>query len=127
MVAVLGEGHGDLGSADLGVGPEVLKKGASDILDCRTPMERVDLKDPAGQGFSFGDDSAAPALVTFCATWQLGAQFLADGGATLTGGLNKANNNYAETNEAIRDAANSVKLDLSLDGESALRRTQVAP
>ncbi|MGW3205415.1 hypothetical protein [Streptomyces sp. NPDC001135] len=100
-------------SADLGVGPGVLKKGASDILECLTPVQKVDLKDPAEQGTSLGDDSAAASLVTFCATWQLGAQFLADSTATLAGGLNKANNDYAETDEAIRDAANSVKTDLS--------------
>ena len=95
-------------SADLGVGPGVLKKGASVILECLTPV----LKDPAEQGSSFGDDSAAAALVTFCGTWQLGAQFLADSAATLAGGLNKANSNYAETDEAIRDAVKSVKSDL---------------
>ncbi|MEU8031468.1 hypothetical protein AB0C13_22975 [Streptomyces sp. NPDC049099] len=100
-------------TADLGVGPGVLKKGASDILECLVPVQKVDLKDPAEQGSSLGDDSASGALVTFCATWQLGAQFLADSAATLAGGLNKANNDYAETDEAIRDAVNAVKSDLS--------------
>ncbi|MGW1917407.1 hypothetical protein ACWCQS_43800 [Streptomyces sp. NPDC002076] len=99
-------------SAELGVGPGVLKKGASAILECLTPVQKVDLKDPAEQGSSFGDDSATAALVTFCGTWQLGAQFLADSAATLAGGLNKANSNYAETDEAIRDAVKSVKSDL---------------
>ena len=99
-------------TADLGVGPGVLKKGASHILEFLTPVQKVDLKAPSEQGSSLGDDSAASALVTFCATWQLGAQFLADCAATLAGGLIKANDNYAETDEAIRDAVNSVKSDL---------------
>ncbi|MEU9477387.1 hypothetical protein [Streptomyces sp. NPDC048191] len=107
------KGNGDLVSADLGVGPGVLKKGASDILECLTSVQKVDLKDLAEQGASMGDDSAADALVTFCGTWQLGAQFLADSTATLAGGLNKANTDYAATDEAIRDAVNSVKSDLS--------------
>ncbi|MFD8374448.1 hypothetical protein ACFV2Z_27330 [Streptomyces sp. NPDC059688] len=100
-------------TADLGVGPGVLKHGASDILELLTPVEKVDLKGPSEEGAAMGDDSAAEALVTFCATWQLGAEFLADCAATLAGGLNAANGDYAETDEAIRDAVNSVKSDLS--------------
>ncbi|MEU6593717.1 hypothetical protein ABZ923_31650 [Streptomyces sp. NPDC046881] len=100
-------------SADLGVGPGVLKKGASDILELLTPVEKVDMKGPSEQGDALGDDSAASALVTFCATWELGAEFLADCAATLAGGLNSANNDYTETDAAIRDAVNSVKSDLS--------------
>ncbi|OIJ91029.1 hypothetical protein BIV25_30310 [Streptomyces sp. MUSC 14] len=100
-------------TSDLGVGPGVLKKGASDILDCLTPVEKVDLGGPSGQGSAIGDDGAAAALLTFCATWQLGAQYLADSAATLAGGLNQANGDYTETDQAIRDAANSVSTELS--------------
>ncbi|MQY39239.1 hypothetical protein SRB17_72610 [Streptomyces sp. RB17] len=99
-------------TADLGVGPGVLKKGASDILNCLTPVEKLDLEGASEQGSAIGNDDAAAALLTFCATWQLGGQYLADCGATLAGGLNKANNDFTETDEAIRDAANSVKTEL---------------
>lgn len=98
---------------DLEVSPDILKKGASNILECLTPVEKVDLEPLAKQGSSLGGDSAAAALVTFCATWQSGAGFLADCAATLADGLNSASNNYAATDEAIRDAVNSVKSDLS--------------
>jgi hypothetical protein len=97
---------------DLGVGPGVLKKGASDILECLTPVEKVDLKDPAGQATSLGDQSAVDALTAFCSTWELGAGFLTDCAATLAEGLNSANNDFTATDQAIRDAANSVKTDL---------------
>ncbi|MFE7357605.1 hypothetical protein ACFU8Q_31775 [Streptomyces sp. NPDC057543] len=100
-------------TADLGVGPGVLKKGASDILEGLKPVEKVDLKSLSEQGSAAGDNAATAALVTFCTTWQLGAEFLRDCAVTLAGGLNSANNNYAETDEAIRDAVNSVKSDLS--------------
>ncbi|MFJ9869192.1 hypothetical protein [Streptomyces sp. NPDC101165] len=100
-------------TADLGVEPGVLKKGASDILECLTPVQKVDLKSLAEQGSAIGDDSAAEALVTFCGTWELGAEFLADCAASLAEGLNSANNNFTETDQAIRDAVNSVKSDLS--------------
>ena len=96
----------------LGVGPGVLKKGASGILECLTPVEKVDLKDPAGEAGSLGEQSAADALTAFCATWELGAGFLSDCAATLAEGLNSANTDFAATDEAIRDAVNSVKSDL---------------
>ncbi|MEU6147590.1 hypothetical protein ABZ848_45485 [Streptomyces sp. NPDC047081] len=98
---------------DLEVDPEILKKGASNILECLTPVQKVDMEPVAKQGSSTGDDSAAAALVTFCATWQSGADFLADCAVTLAEGLNSASNNYAATDEAIRGAVNSVKSDLS--------------
>ncbi|MPY49014.1 hypothetical protein [Streptomyces acidicola] len=98
---------------DLEVSPEIPKKGASDILDCLTPVEKVDLEPLAKQSSSLGVDSAAAALATFCATWQSGAGFLADCAVTLAEALNSAGNNYAATDEAIRDAVNSVKSDLS--------------
>ncbi|MDO0937017.1 hypothetical protein QQY66_36845 [Streptomyces sp. DG2A-72] len=98
---------------DLEVDPEILKKGASGILECLTPVEKVDLEPLAKQGSSIGVDSATAALVTFCATWQSGVEFLADCAATLAEGLNSASNNYAATDEAIHDAVNSVKSDLS--------------
>ncbi|WP_146067931.1 hypothetical protein [Streptomyces sp. Ru72] len=98
--------------ADLEVDPATLKKGASDILDCLKPVQKVDFGPLAEKGSSFGVDSAAAALVTFCATWQSGAGFLADCAATLAEGLNSASNNYAKTDEAIRDAVNSVNSDL---------------
>ncbi len=100
-------------AVDLGVGPGVLKKGGTDLLDVLKPVKKVDLGDPAGQASSIGDDDAAAALVTFCATWVSGASFLADCAATLAEGLNKANGDYAETDEAIRDSVNSVKSVLS--------------
>ncbi|WP_405610529.1 hypothetical protein OG292_07365 [Streptomyces sp. NBC_01511] len=96
-------------TADLGVGPGVLKQGAKDILEVLKPVKKVDLSDPAGQATSLGDDGAAAALVTFCATWESGSGFLADCAATLADGLNKANGNYEETDKAIRDAVKSVK------------------
>ncbi|MPY61406.1 hypothetical protein [Streptomyces spongiae] len=98
---------------DLEVSPEILKKGAAGILECLASAEKVDLEPLAKQGSSLGADSAAAALVTFCATWQSGAEFLADCAATLAEGLNSASNNYAATDDAIRDAVNSVKSDLS--------------
>ncbi|MEW2402688.1 hypothetical protein [Streptomyces sp. NPDC046862] len=97
---------------DLEVNPEILKKGASGILECLSPVEKVDLEPVSKQGSSIGVDSAAAALVSFCATWQSGAEFLADCAATLAEGLNSASNNYAATDEAIRNAVNSVKSDL---------------
>jgi hypothetical protein len=103
---------GDLSVEDFEVDPGVLKKGASDILDCLTPVEKVDLDPVANQGSSIGDDSAAAALVTFCATWKAGAGFLADCAVTLAEGLNSASSNYAATEDAIRVAVNSVKSDL---------------
>ncbi|WP_159403792.1 hypothetical protein [Streptomyces sp. NRRL S-646] len=97
---------------DLEVDPEILKKGASNILECLTPVEKVDLGPLAKQGSSFGADAAASALATFSATWQSGAGFLANCAATLAEGLNSASNNYAKTDDNIRDAVNSVKSDL---------------
>ena len=96
-------------AGDLGVGPRVLKKGGADILECLDPVKKVDLSDPAGLATSIGDDDTAAALVTFCATWESGAEFLADCAATLAAGLDKANGDYEDTDEAIRDAVNSVK------------------
>ncbi|MGW3101934.1 hypothetical protein [Streptomyces sp. NPDC001100] len=95
-------------AGDLGVGPGVLKKGGADILECLAPVKKVDLSDPAGLATAVGDDDTAAALVTFCATWESGAEFLADCAATLAAGLNKANGDYEDTDEAIRDAVNSV-------------------
>ena len=100
-------------SGDLGVGPGVLKKGGSDILECLDPVKKVDLGGPAEQASAIGDDDAAAALVTFCATWESGAEFLADCAATLAAGLNKADGDYEDTDEAIRNAVNSVKAALS--------------
>jgi hypothetical protein len=100
-------------SGDLGVGPGVLKKGAADILEVLKPVKKVDLGDLAGQASSIGDDDAAAALVTFCATWEPGAGFLADCAATLAQGLHQANGDYQETDEAIRESVNSVKTVLS--------------
>jgi uncharacterized protein YukE len=97
---------------DLEVNPEILKKGASDILECLKPVEKVDLEPSDKEISAFGAESAGAALVTFCATWQSGAEFLASCAASLAEGLNSASNNYAETDEAIRDAVNSVKSDL---------------
>ncbi|MFG3048013.1 hypothetical protein [Streptomyces sp. NPDC048202] len=98
--------------ADLGVGPGVLKKGAGDILESLKQVQKVDLEGVSEKGSSFGNDAAAAALVTFSATWQLGAEFLADCAATLADGLNAANSDFSETDESIRDAVNSVKSDL---------------
>ncbi|MFE9441489.1 hypothetical protein ACFYO2_21320 [Streptomyces sp. NPDC006602] len=97
---------------DLEVDPGILKQGASGILECLTPVEKVDLEPSAEQVSSIGVESAGAALVTFCATWQSGAEFLASCAATLAEGLNSASKNYAATDEAIRDAVNSVKSDL---------------
>ncbi|MCX3061785.1 hypothetical protein [Streptomyces beihaiensis] len=96
-------------SGDLGVGPGVLKKGASDILDVLKPVKKVDLGAAAGYASSIGDDDASTALVTFCATWEPGASFLANCAATLAEGLNKADGDFNDTDEAIRDAVRSVK------------------
>jgi hypothetical protein len=96
-------------AGDLGVGPGVLKQGAKDILEVLKPVKKVDLGDEAKKASSIGDDDAAAALVTFCATWEGGSGFLADCAATLADGLNKANGDYEDTDEAIRDAVKSVK------------------
>ncbi|MFF1689406.1 MULTISPECIES: hypothetical protein [unclassified Streptomyces] len=53
------------------------------------------------------------SLVTFCATWESRGTFLADCAATLTGGLEEANGNYEDTDEAIRDAVKSIKTALA--------------
>lgn len=90
----------------------MLKKGASDILETLTPVKKVDLGDQADMGEDIGDDTAATALVTFCATWELGAGLLSDCGATLAEGLNSADSDYDATDHAIRDAVNSVKSNL---------------
>lgn len=43
------------------VDPEILTKGASGILECLTPVEKVDLEPLAKQGSSIGVDSATAA------------------------------------------------------------------
>jgi hypothetical protein len=98
---------------DLGVGPGALKQGAKDILEVLKPIKKVDLSDPAGDAASIGDDDAAAALVTFCATWESGSGFLANCAATLAQGLNQANGDYEDTDEAIRNSVKSVKTVLS--------------
>lgn len=98
---------------DLGVGPGALKKGATDILEILKPVKKVDLSGPAGNASSIGDGDAAAALVTFCATWEAGSDFLASCAATLAQGLNKANGDYQDTDEAIRQSVKSVKTVLS--------------
>ncbi|MFF0159551.1 hypothetical protein ACFYRY_18745 [Streptomyces sp. NPDC005263] len=96
-------------AGDLGVGPDVLKQGGKDILEVLKPVKEVDLGDEAKQASEIGDDDAAAAMVTFCATWEGGAAFLADCAATLAEGLNKANGDFDDTDQAIRDSVNSVK------------------
>ena len=96
-------------SGDLGVGSGVLKQGGKDILEVLKPVKDVDLGDAAWQAPEIGDDDAAAALVTFCATWEGGGGFLADCAATLAEGLNKANGDFDDTDQAIRDSVNSVK------------------
>lgn len=100
-------------SGDLGVGPGVLKQGAKDLLEILKPVKKVDLGDAAYASAKLGNDDAAAALVTFCATWESGGEFLADCAATLAEGLNQANGDYEDTDEAIRDAVKSVKTALA--------------
>ncbi|MGY0019103.1 hypothetical protein [Streptomyces sp. cg35] len=99
-------------ATDLGVGPGTLKKGAGDILEILTPVKKVDLEDSSKAGDDLGDDDAAKALTVFCATWEMGAGFLNDCAATLAEGLNSANKDLDATDQAIRDAVDSVKTDL---------------
>ncbi|MFF2504809.1 hypothetical protein ACFVTY_15740 [Streptomyces sp. NPDC058067] len=94
---------------DLGVGPGELKQGGKDIVEVLKPVKKVDLGDAADVATKVGDDDAAAALVTFCATWEAGGAFLADCAATLADGLDAADGNYQDTDEAIRDAVKSVK------------------
>ncbi|MCQ4213879.1 MULTISPECIES: hypothetical protein [Streptomyces] len=96
-------------TADLGVGPGVLKQGAKDIEAILKPVKKVDLGDEAWQAPAIENDDAAAALVAFCATWESGAGFLADCAATLSEGLDKANGDYEDTDTAIRNAVKSVK------------------
>ncbi|MEV1024153.1 hypothetical protein [Streptomyces sp. NPDC050264] len=100
-------------AGDLGVGPGVLKHGAKDILDVLKPVKKVDLGDLSDGATAIEDDDAGAALVTFCATWESGSGFLADCAATLAGGLDKANGDYEDTDEAIRGAVKSVKTALA--------------
>ncbi|MFB7709442.1 hypothetical protein [Streptomyces sp. NPDC056105] len=100
-------------AADLGVGPGVLKQGAKDIVEILKPVKKVDLGDAADVATKVGNDDAAASLVTFCATWESGGEFLADCAATLADGLDQADGNYQDTDEAIRDAVKSVKTALS--------------
>jgi hypothetical protein len=82
-------------------------------MDVLKPVKKVDLSGPGGDASSIGDGDAAAALVTFCATWESGAGFLADCAATLAYGLNQADGDYADTDEAIRQSVNSVRTLLS--------------
>ncbi|GAA2322087.1 hypothetical protein OKJ48_09335 [Streptomyces kunmingensis] len=100
-------------AGDLGVGPGVLKQGAKDMVEVLKPVEKVDMGDPAELASKLGNDDAAAALVTFCATWESGAEFLADCAAGLASGLDKANGDYEDTDEAIRDAVKNVKTALA--------------
>ncbi|WP_394429772.1 hypothetical protein [Streptomyces sp. SGAir0957] len=100
-------------AGDLGVGPGVLKQGAKDIVEVLKPVKKVDLGDSADAASKIGNDDAAAALVTFCATWESGAEFLADCAAGLAGGLDKANGDFEDTDEAIRDAVKTVKTALA--------------
>lgn len=99
--------------ADLGVGPGVLKQGAKDMVEILKPVKKVDLGDAADLSTKMGNDDVAASLVTFCATWESGGAFLADCAATLADGLEQANGNYEDTDEAIRDAVKSVKTALA--------------
>ena len=96
-------------AGDLGVGPGVLKQGAKDILEVLKPVKEVDLGDLSDGATAIEDDEAAAALITFCATWESGAGFLADCAAGLAQGLNSANGDYEDTDEAIRNSVNAVK------------------
>ncbi len=96
-------------AGDLGVSPGTLKKGGADILEILKPVKKVDLGDPAEGAPKLGDDDAAAALVTFCATWESGSAFLANCAATLAEGLHKANGDYEDTDLAIKQAVKSVK------------------
>ncbi|GHJ36017.1 hypothetical protein [Streptomyces sp. TS71-3] len=100
-------------SHDLGVGPGALKRGGTEILEILKPVKKVDLSGPGGYATSIGDDDAAAALVSFCATWESGSAFLANCAATLAQGLGKASGDYEDTDEAIRQSVKSVKTVLS--------------
>ncbi|MBO1336036.1 hypothetical protein [Streptomyces sp. VRA16 Mangrove soil] len=94
------------------MGPQTLKKGAGDLLEVLEPVKKVDLEEPGKAGDDLGDEDAAKALSTFCATWEMGAGFLNDCAAELASGLNSADKDLDATDQAIRDAVNSVKTDL---------------
>lgn len=83
------------------------------MVEVLKPVEKVDMGDPAELASKLGNDDAAAALVTFCATWESGAEFLADCAAGLASGLDKANGDYEDTDEAIRDAVKNVKTALA--------------
>ncbi|NEB75057.1 hypothetical protein G3I40_07395 [Streptomyces sp. SID14478] len=96
-------------AGELGVGPGVLRQGAKDMVEILKPVKKVDLGDAGDLATKIGNDDSAAALVTFCATWESGAEFLADCAASLADGLAQANGDFEDTDEAIRDAVRSVK------------------
>ncbi|MFK4108750.1 hypothetical protein [Streptomyces sp. NPDC002176] len=99
-------------SVDLGVAPGVLKKGAGDILGSLEVVKDLKLKDLAEEGEALGDEEAASALVTFTATWELGAKTLTECALDLADGLNSADSDYQATDQRIREAVDSVKSEL---------------
>ena len=87
-------------------GPDALKQGGKDIPEVLKPVKKVDLGDEAKQVSSFCDGAAADDVLCDVGGRRRVPLRLC---GTLTEGLNSANGDFDETDQAIRDSVSSVK------------------